>query len=241
MRKLIPIIAFFLSSAVLNYQAEASEVDKLLEMSEKKIDIGIVALTLAKEVYPDLDVKAYSAKIDKLVKKIKDFTEGKTDPTYRIGALNTYLYKYEKFRYDFSEIDNSKLENRYLNGILDTKRGTCVTMPLLYLAVAQRLGYPVYPVAAPDHLFLRYVDPKLKKQNIEATGGGGYSPDEIYKKDLGITEKGIKSGSYLRTLTYRELFSRLAGAERYLLGDERGHNKGCQLPRKGDRDKSQIC
>ncbi|MDD2899927.1 MAG: hypothetical protein PHI31_14585 [Desulfuromonadaceae bacterium] len=47
-RKLIPVVAIFLASLFQSYQAEASKVDRLLELPEKKIDIGIAALTLEK-------------------------------------------------------------------------------------------------------------------------------------------------------------------------------------------------
>ena len=69
------------------------EIDRLLALPEERIDIAIAALTLAKEIYPDLDVKVYSAKIDNMVKSARIITKGQTDPDYRIRALNTYLYK----------------------------------------------------------------------------------------------------------------------------------------------------
>jgi len=108
-----------------------------------------------------------------------------------------------------SDANADKLQNRYLNGILDTKMGSCVTMPILYLSIAQRLGYPVYPVSVPWHFFLRYVDPTFKMQNIETTGGGGYSSDDEYTAVLQISQQGIKSGAYLRTMTYREFVAEL--------------------------------
>lgn len=82
-------------------------------------------------------------------------------------------------------------------------------MPTFYMAVGQRLGYPIYPVSAPQHCFLRYVDPKFKQQNIEATEGGGYSPDDHYKKDFEVSAKALKSGAYLRTLSHREFLGYL--------------------------------
>jgi regulator of sirC expression with transglutaminase-like and TPR domain len=186
-----------------------NDIDRLLALPERRIDIGIAALTLAKEVYPSLDVNAYSAKIDRMVEEARIITRGRTDPDYRIRALNTYLYKSTGLQYDLSDPYVEKPENRYLNGILDTKKGSCVTMPLLYLAIAQRLGYPVYPVNVPYHLFLRYVDPTLEQKNIEATGGGGFIPDDEYKAVLQISKKSIKTGAYLRTLSYHELVAHL--------------------------------
>lgn len=180
------------------------DVKALSNLSEDKIDIGEAALILAKEIFPELDIQEYSVKIDTIVSDVKALTRGNTNPDYRIRALNTHLYKVFGMRYDLNDPYVTKIENRYISGILDNKKGSCVTMPLLYLAVSQRLGYPVYPVAAPQHIFLRYVDPTLKMQNIEATGGGGFSSDDEYIASLQISFLSIAKGSYLRTLSYRE-------------------------------------
>lgn len=183
------------------------EIDKLLSTPEQDIDIGIAALTLAKEIYPELDIKAYSKKIDAMVTVARLVARGSQDPDYRIRALNTYLYKHAGIKYDMPDPNADKQQNQYLNGILDTKMGSCVTMPLLYLSIAQRLGYPVYPVSLPWHFVLRYVDPILKMQNIETTGGGGYVSDEEYTEVLQISQQSIKNGAYLKTMTYREFLA----------------------------------
>ncbi len=185
------------------------EIDRIFATPDNRIDMGIAALTVAKDIYPDLDIKAYSDEIDMIVNGARIITQGSTDPDHRVRALNTYLYKYVGIQFDITDPYTEKNENRYLNGIMDTKKGSCVTMPLLYLVVAQRLGYPVYAVSVPWHFFVRYDDPKLIQQNIEATGGGGYVPDDEYKEVLQISERSIKSGAYLRTKTNREYIADL--------------------------------
>lgn len=187
----------------------ASEIDKLLELKEEQIDIANAAFIFAKEFYPDLDVNVYSAKVDDLANRARLLTNGSKDPEQRIRALNSFLYQIEGFSYDRSPSADSKIENRLLHGLLDTKKGTCANMPVLYLAVAQRLGYPVYPVAVPDHLILRYVDPLLSNQNIEATSGGGYAPDEKYIRDFNINRVALHKGAYLRTMTRRQFLADL--------------------------------
>jgi len=206
----ISILAILMAPSIsLAFSESGYIVDDLITLQEGQIDIGLVALRLAKEVYPEIDIAEYSKKIDGIVVGVRALTRYSTDPDFRIRALNTYLYKHYKLEYDLSDPDAQKLENHFITGILDTKKGSCITMPLLYLAVAQRLGYPVYPVAAPSHLFLRYVDPKLKLQNIEATTGGGYVPDDEYQHVLKVSDKGIESGAYLNTMTYREFLGDL--------------------------------
>jgi regulator of sirC expression with transglutaminase-like and TPR domain len=182
------------------------EVRKILALPEKQIDIGIAALTFAKEVYPEIDIAAYSLKIDMLADQARRtvLRYGKYDPDSVIRALNTYYYRVHNVQYDKSPEGREKQENYFINAILDTKQGQCVTIPMLYTAIAQRLGYPVYPVMAPEHTFVRFVDPTLKEQNIELSGGAGYSSDEDYAFRLNISAKAIKKGAYLRTLTNRQ-------------------------------------
>jgi regulator of sirC expression with transglutaminase-like and TPR domain len=205
----IALVGFLL--LMLNRQCEAgtAEVSALLNLQEKEIDIGRAALILAKELDPDFDIAAYSRHIDLLAQKVSRLSQGTQDPDQRIRALNTVLYQIEGFRYDHSASAIDKLESHSLKGILDTKLGTCVTMPLLYLAVAQRLGYPVYAVSTPNHIFLRYVDSKLDAQNIEATSGGGYSPDAYYIREMQVSKRALRSGGYMRTMTHRQFLAML--------------------------------
>ena len=182
-----------------------AELERLASLPEDQIDTGQVALILATEPFPGLDVPSYSAQLDRMAMEIRQLTKGSTDPDYRIRAMNTYLYKRQGFHYDHDDPYAQQLTNRYLNGILTTNTGSCTTMPLLYLALAQRLGYPIYPVAAPQHLFCRYVHGDGTHDNIEATSGGGLSSDDEYIRDLEIPAQGIKSGAYMKTMTRRQL------------------------------------
>jgi regulator of sirC expression with transglutaminase-like and TPR domain len=188
-------------------------IQKQLQLPEDKIDIAIAAFTFAKEFYPNLDIASYSKRIDQIADKARQLAQGTTDPETRIRILNTVIHQREGFRYDRSPFARSRQDYYFLNGILDTKQGICYTIPLLYVAVAQRLGYPLYPVLAPDHIFVRYVDPNFTEQNIETTSGGKYFPDEYYIRSFAVSKRGIKSGSYLRTLTYRQFLGyMLAGS-----------------------------
>ena len=114
--------------------------------------MGAAALILAKDLSPRVDTKAYSKKIDELVEGARAFVNGSMDPEYRIRALNTFLFRDQGFGYDFSDPYGKDVRNGLITGILDRKKGQCVTLPLLYLIIAQRLGYPVHAVGIPDHV-----------------------------------------------------------------------------------------
>lgn len=199
--------------------ASMARIQQLVELPENKINIGVAALTFAKDVYPGLDINAYSRQIDELAQRAKRFIGNKKDPRQRVLALSEFFFNAEGYSYDFSRGASTKDVTYYLNGILDTKKGNCSTMPMLYLAIAQRLGYPIYPVAAPDHLFLRYVEGQNKYFNIEATSAEAGSPDDaVFIKGLDISERALSKGSYLRTMTYRQFLGDLLASNAVSFG-----------------------
>ena len=214
-------IAFVLFLPILFPVARCSaSVKNLLELPEDKIDIGLVALTLAKEVSPDIDIASYSNKIDALAEKVRRLAKGSQDPDHRVRCLNTVILLHEKIQGTRDLASARNFEKYYLDRVLDTKQGNCVSLPMLYIAVSQRLGWPVYLVHVPDHSFVRYVDPLLKEQNIEATSNGGFVSDDEYAQKFLVSEKGRKSGTYLRTLTHRETTGDLVAVNGITFGQQ---------------------
>ena len=77
----------------------------------------------------------------------------------------------------------------FIHGIIDGPGGTCGSMPIIYVAVGRRLGYPLKLVETKCHLFFRWEDPEGKRfgfpeqLNIEGAGEGIHLyPDEHYRK-----------------------------------------------------------
>lgn len=180
-------------------------IRRILSLTENEIDIWNVSMTLAKDAYPDLDVERYDREFNEVVERIRRATPPDADPERRIRTMNTIIYRKMGVAYDKEDLESQKLINRYAVGVLKTNRGSCVSLELFYLAIAQRLRYPIYPAAAPQHLFARYVDPALKMQNIDPSGRGNFFPDEDYVRRLGIPARAIENGTYLRTFSYQEL------------------------------------
>jgi hypothetical protein len=57
--------------------------------------------------------------------------------------------------------DASDSRDQFIHGAMDKARGgTCASMPVLYIAVGRRLGYPLELVMARGHLFCRWDDGK---------------------------------------------------------------------------------
>ena len=212
MKRIIAILSImtFATISLAQEKYVGQTIEQILQLPEDEIDLGIALLVLAKDAYPNLNIDFFDYALDYMVNQINRLMQGQTDPEARIAMMNTYLYRPGwwndsiTFAYDLDDLEATKTSNLFLNGYLATKKGSCVTMPMLHIVLADRLGWPIQAVRSPKHIFCRYIDEHLKEQNIEATCGGGYVSDERYISDVGIPEKAIKNGVYLRTLSKKE-------------------------------------
>ena len=94
----------------------------------------------------------------------------------------------------------------FLHGLLGTKRsGTCASLPVLYVAVGRRLGYPLKLVTAKNHLFVRW-DGQGERLNIEATTEGMTTfEDDYYRRwPFAMSPEEEREELYLRSLDSRE-------------------------------------
>ena len=103
----------------------------------------------------------------------------------------------------------------------DTPRGTCTSMPVLYVAVGRRLGYPLTLVNTDSHLFARWDGEALygKKGghsnpawretfNCETTSSFDKYDDAFYKKwPVPVTDEQIARNGYLKSLTAVEVYA----------------------------------
>jgi hypothetical protein len=86
--------------------------------------------------------------------------------------------------------------------------GTCSSMPILYIALGRRLGYPLKLVKAKGHLFMRWDSP-TEKFDMDATGKGlDKYDDEFYKKwPFPLSQADIQEEDYLKSLSAKEELS----------------------------------
>jgi hypothetical protein len=115
----------------------------------------------------------------------------------------------------------------FAHGIMDDdgEGGTCASMPVVYVSVARRLGYPVYLVETRGHLFCRWDDPKgatirwrnpdvrlrvpPERFNFDGSGDGiGFHSDDHYRTwPEPWTDFEIEQGYYLRSQSARQAFA----------------------------------
>ncbi|HTY88861.1 MAG TPA: transglutaminase family protein, partial [Candidatus Acidoferrum sp.] len=91
----------------------------------------------------------------------------------------------------------------FLHGLLaDRRMGTCSSMPILYIAVGRRLGYPLRLVTTKAHLFVRW-ESNTDRFDVEATGKGmnRYDDEHFKRWPFPVSDEEIHTERYLKSLT----------------------------------------
>ncbi len=138
---------------------------------------------------------------------------------YRLGVLCYFVHNDLGVRYREDQKGATKVaytdpSDLFLNGVMDTRRGTCGNMAALHLALGWRLGWPVSLALAHWHCVLRFDDGRAV-WNIEASnteGGFRTNPDSYYRKEYNIPQASIDGGSDLTFLKPRQLLGHFIGA-----------------------------
>ncbi len=128
---------------------------ELASGDDREIDLGEAALQIAREARPDLDVDHYLAALDSLAEGAREFV-GDEDGLEAVVRLNEYLFEHERFVGNHS--DYSDVKNSFLDQVLERRRGIPITLAVVYLEVARRIGLDVHGVSFPGHFLLRTTD-----------------------------------------------------------------------------------
>jgi hypothetical protein len=182
-----------------------------------------MSLVVAKRIpaFADLDIETYVNAVDSWAEEVRRDTErhwyrferapekfDHSEADFKIAWLASDINQLFEVDYDVLDFDYSDPSNLFINGIVDRRRGTCVSMPMLYVAIGWRLGYPIKLVQVPTHVFARWDDDK-ERINIEATGYGASYPDSHYETEFFVSPWCKEEGGELASMSPRQMLGTL--------------------------------
>ena len=185
-------------------------------MPEQKIDLARTKLTLDRMIDPRIDISANLKKIDAMVSRIKARMPRNASQIRRMEILQEFIYKPGRwngnqiFQYDLNDPLGRTIGNKLLPNYLSTRLGNCVSMPLLFIILGERIGIDLTVASAPSHVFVKYRGDDGHYYNFEATSGGAVL-DSSLRRDFPMTDLAVANGLYLRALTKRETVALMLG------------------------------
>ncbi|RDC63839.1 transglutaminase-like domain-containing protein [Adhaeribacter pallidiroseus] len=104
--------------------------------------------------YPDADLAVINKTLDQIYYEAWLHIKPDMHPYDQIKALNHVLFRIYKFSANTKNFHSPA--NSMLHLALETQRGNPLTLCVIYLTVAQKLGLPVYGVNLPNLFILTY-------------------------------------------------------------------------------------
>jgi len=201
-----------------------------------RVDIARMNLLCASRLpgTESLDIDQALAQLDEWAKKVAAETDRHlyrvSDPRYakhynnseaqfRAEMLAQVLQEDLGVKYDMSSVGNFSFTDptvAFIHGMIptkgkttaDTPGGTCASMPVLYVAVGRRLGYPLKLTTTDSHIFARWEglnhsNPAWRGRfNCETTNGFSVLPDDYYRTwPKPVTEHEVAANGFLKSLT----------------------------------------
>ncbi len=167
---------------------------------DAEVDLAEVALYLAQDEYPDLDVQAYLQQLDQWADELVseydlDECDLIDDAASPLQSLIEYIFS--DLLFIGNQADYYNPGNSFLNEVIETRTGIPITLSILVIAIGRRAGFVIGGLSFPGHFVVGVrngkktivIDPFNEGQILEADeceaiflqhGSEGFNP----KRDL---------------------------------------------------------
>jgi regulator of sirC expression with transglutaminase-like and TPR domain len=121
---------------------------RILRQEDETIHLDIAALYIARIEYPNLPLEPWLAELDYHAEQIRL----RNTRSFRLAA---HQYLFNELQITGNEDDYYNAHNSCLNYVLESRRGIPITLCILYIELARRLGITVDGIGAPGHFLVR--------------------------------------------------------------------------------------
>ena len=178
------------------------------DVEDERIDLIRAALVIARTEYPSLDIEAYADRITELARRVAGSVPD-LHPQPTLAALNHVLFEEVKLRGNREDYYDPR--NSFLNDVLDRGLGIPITLAIVYMEVARRVGFPLSGVGMPGHFLLKHYGGDGGEILIDCFNRGDIlSPqdcqsrlDEIYSGDMTLRPE------FLHPISRRQILTRM--------------------------------
>lgn len=197
----------------MHFTASAKLVDTFSvfvhpDIEDEKIDLIRAALVIARGEYPDLDIEEYSSRIEKLARCVAACSAD-MDERNTIAALNRVLFEETGLRGNRDDYYDPR--NSFLNDVLDRGLGIPITLAMIYMEVAKRVGFHLSGVGMPGHFLLKHYSTEGSEFLIDCFNRGDILSrqdcqsrlDEIYSGEMQLRPE------FLHPISRRQILTRM--------------------------------
>ncbi len=127
------------------------------------------SLLIALEEYPKLDLESYERRIADLVERVERKCASGEPGIFRLGHVHSVLFDEEGFIGNVGDYYDER--NSFINEVMERRVGIPISLSILFLTVARRVGLDARGVGLPGH-FLAKVQFDLSEVYVDSFYGG---------------------------------------------------------------------
>jgi regulator of sirC expression with transglutaminase-like and TPR domain len=122
-------------------------------LDDEQISLDLAALALSELDHPGVNIEPYEGLLQDISDRLAIVGSGALQPSDQAAALAAVLHDEFGFTGDIETYDAPL--NGDLIRVLDRRRGLPVSLSILYVAAARRLGWSADPLNTPGHVLVR--------------------------------------------------------------------------------------
>jgi regulator of sirC expression with transglutaminase-like and TPR domain len=153
----------------VHYRQVQEELAKAMAGKEDEFDLFRAGLLIARLDNEELEVEPYLAQLERMAREIADGLPKDADESAKLAAINKHLFQEHGFH--GSRHDYYNRANSYLNEVLDDREGLPITLSVLYMELASRLGVKVVGIGLPGHFVVQHVPAEGEPRLIDVYEG----------------------------------------------------------------------
>lgn len=177
-------------------------------VEDEDIDLVRAALVIARSEYPELDIEAYAGRIEALARRVAALIPDPA-PKHAFGALNRVLFEEVHLRGNREDYYDPR--NSFLNDVLDRGLGIPITLAIVYMEIARRVGLPLSGVGMPGHFLIKHYSEDSQETLIDCFNRGDVLSrqdcqnrlDEIYSGEMRLRPE------FLHPISRRQILTRV--------------------------------
>ncbi|MCH9613239.1 MAG: hypothetical protein SP1CHLAM54_02370 [Chlamydiia bacterium] len=184
-----------LSKRLKHHTLKGHSATTVEEVQALPVDEVDVARGLLLHELPLNEVIHYEAMLDLLALQVLAKLPPRATHLDMVQAINQLIFFELEFRFPPHSLYAKDIDTyTFLPSVMDSRRGVCLGVSIIYIALGQRLGLPLDVITPPGHIFVRYKD-----RNIETTARGIHVPSDHY---LSIHTKSLQERNYKEVIGF---------------------------------------
>lgn len=177
-------------------------------LEEPVLRLDEAALAIAAEEYPELDAARHLARLDELADLVLRRTPSPLRAATMLRSLRDVLFVEEGYKGNEKSYYDPR--NSYLNEVLDRRLGIPISLSVLFMEVARRVGLALEGVGFPGH-FLVKLRPDLGPEVFIDPYNGGelLSAEECVARFKSLSHGRDFDERYLQGVAPRQILGRM--------------------------------